>query len=328
MMGGPGASTGLRPVRAERLPPSGGAKGMAVGICDGRVCIVTGAGRGIGREHSLMLAEQGAKVVVNDIGGEMDGSGRSTGPAQEVVDEIIAAGGEAVANGDDISTWDGAERLIQQAIDHFGRLDVLINNAGILRDRMLTNMSEAEWDDVIRVHLRGTFAPSRAAARYWKDRAKAGDQLSARLVNTTSSSGLLGNVGQTNYGAAKAGIAGFTVIAAMELARYGVTVNAVSPGARTRMTDGLMDEPEGDFDPYDPAAISPLVAWLASERSSGVTGQVFASNGGLLGVYEGWNLGPTAQLDRLWTAEEIDGPVRDLLARSVQNARLPQLDQV
>ena len=204
---------------------------MVVGICDGRVCIVTGAGRGIGREHSLMLAEQGAKVVVNDIGGEMDGSGRSTGPAQEVVDEIVAAGGEALVNGDDISTWDGAERLVQQAIATCGRLDVLINNAGILRDRMLANMTEAEWDAVIAVHLKGTFGPARHAAAYWREQTKAGEAVDGRIINTSSPSGIYGNVGQTNYGAAKAGIASFTIIAAMELARYGVTVNAIAPVA-------------------------------------------------------------------------------------------------
>jgi NAD(P)-dependent dehydrogenase (short-subunit alcohol dehydrogenase family) len=298
------------------------------GLCEGRVAVVTGGGAGIGRFHALELARQGARVVVNDPGVSREGAGGSTSAADAVVEEIRALGGEAVADYGDVSDTASADALVATAIERFGRLDALVNNAGIVRDRTLTNMSDDEWDDVLRVHMRGTFAPSRAAARYWKDRAKAGDQLSARLINTTSSSGLLGNVGQTNYGAAKAGIAGFTVIAAMELARYGVTVNAVSPGARTRMTDGLMDEPEGDFDPYDPAAISPLVAWLASESSAGVTGQVFASNGGLLGVYEGWHLGPTAQLDRLWTVEEIDGSVRDLLARSVQNPRLPQLDQV
>jgi NAD(P)-dependent dehydrogenase (short-subunit alcohol dehydrogenase family) len=267
-------------------------------------------------------------VVVNDRGVSREGAGASSSPADAVVDEIVAMGGEALADHGDVSDTASAEAMVAAAVERFGRLDVLVNNAGIVRDRTLTNMSDDEWDDVLRVHLRGTFAPSRAAARYWKDRAKAGEPVSARLVNTSSSSGLLGNVGQTNSGAAKAGIAGFTVIAAMELARYGVTVNAVAPGARTRMTDGLMEEPEGDFDPYDPAAISPLVAWLASERSSGVTGQVFASNGGLLGVYEGWRLGPTVELDRLWTAGEIDGSVRELLARSVQNPRLPQMDAV
>ena len=208
-------------------------------LCEGRVCIVTGAGGGIGREHALLLAAHGAKVVVNDLGGSMDGEGASTGPAQAVAEEIIAAGGEAVANTDDVSSWDGAERMVQQAIDTFGGLDVLVNNAGILRDRMLVNMDEAEWDAVIKVHLKGTFAPARHAAAYWRDRSKAGEEVDARIINTTSVSGIYGNPGQTNYGAAKMGIAAFTIIAAQELQRYGVTVNAIAPGALTRMTEGL-----------------------------------------------------------------------------------------
>ena len=208
-------------------------------MCEGRVCIVTGAGRGLGREYALSLARHGAKVVVNDLGGSRDGTGTDAGPAQEVVDEITAAGGEAVANTDDVSSWDGAAGLVQQAIDTFGGLDVLVNNAGILRDRMLFSMTEEEWDAVIRVHLKGTFAPSHHAAAYWRERSKAGEPVDARLVNTTSVSGLYANVGQTNYGAAKAGIAAFTQIAAQELARYGVTVNAIAPGALTRLTGDL-----------------------------------------------------------------------------------------
>src|SRR4051794_13261382 len=209
-------------------------------MCEGRVCIVTGAGRGIGREHALMLAEQGAKVVVNDLGGDMDGAGTpTTGPALEVVEEIKGMGGEAVANGDDVSDFEGAARLVNTAIETFGGLDVLVNNAGILRDRMLTNMTEAEWDAVIKVHLKGTFAPSRHAAAYWRERSKAGDEVDGRIINTSSPSGIYGNVGQTNYGAAKAGIAAFTVIAAEELGRYGVTVNAIAPAALTRMTENL-----------------------------------------------------------------------------------------
>lgn len=201
------------------------------GLCEGRVCIITGAGRGIGRDYALMLAAEGAKVVVNDLGGSRDGTGVDQGPAQEVVDEIVAAGGQAVANTDDISEWAGAERLINQAITTFGGLDVLINNAGILRDRMLTNMSEAEWDAVIKVHLKGTAGPSHFAAAYWRDRSKAGETNSARIINTTSPSGIYGNIGQTNYGAAKGGIASFTIIAADELGRYGVTVSAIAPAA-------------------------------------------------------------------------------------------------
>src|SRR5437016_11619929 len=205
------------------------------GICEGKVVIITGAGRGIGRGHAIEFARQGAKVVVNDLGSEVDGSGGSTGPAGEVVDEIRGMSGEAVANGDDVSDWEGAQRLVNTAIDTFGHLDVLVNNAGILRDRMLSNMTEAEWDAVIKVHLKGTFAPSRHAAAYWRERAKAGETNDARLINTTSVSGIYGNPGQTNYGAAKMGIAGFTIIASLELSRYGVTVNAIAPGALTRL---------------------------------------------------------------------------------------------
>jgi NAD(P)-dependent dehydrogenase (short-subunit alcohol dehydrogenase family) len=205
-------------------------------MCEGRVCVVTGAGRGIGREYALMLAEHGAKVLVNDLGGSRDGTGNDVGPAQAVVDEIKGMGGEALANTDDISDFAGAERLIRTAVDTFGGLDVLINNAGILRDRMLTNMSEEEWDAVIKVHLKGTFAPTRHAAAYWRERAKAGESNDGRVINTTSVSGIYGNPGQTNYGAAKMGIAAFTIISALELERYGVTVNAIAPGALTRMT--------------------------------------------------------------------------------------------
>lgn len=267
------------------------------GICEGRVCIVTGAGRGIGREHSLMLAEQGAKVVVNDLGGEIDGSGNSTGPAHDVVEEIVAAGGEAIANGDDISTWAGAENLIGQAVETFGRLDVLINNAGILRDRMLTNMTEAEWDAVIQVHLKGTFAPARHAAAYWRERSKAGDEVAGRIINTSSPSGLYGNVGQTNYGAAKAGIAAFTIIAARELARYGVTVNAIAPAALTRMTEnlGMGQADEETKEKMSPRWIAPIVVWLASPGSASVTGRVFDVSGQALSVSEGWHRGPTAE---------------------------------
>jgi len=230
-------------------------------LCEGRVAIITGAGRGIGREHALLLAHHGAKVVVNDLGGSMDGEGADQGPAQDVVDEIVALGGEALANTDDISDWDGAQRLIQSAVDHFGGLDILVNNAGILRDRMLTNMSEAEWDAVIKVHLKGTFAPSRHAAAYWRDRAKAGEANDARIINTSSPSGIYGNVGQTNYGAAKAGIASFTIIAAKELGRYGVTVNAIAPAALTRMTEGLGmgQAPEEIKEQMSPAHIAPIV---------------------------------------------------------------------
>jgi NAD(P)-dependent dehydrogenase (short-subunit alcohol dehydrogenase family) len=290
------------------------------GLCEGRVCIVTGAGRGIGREHSLMLAQQGAKVVVNDLGGEMDGSGSSTGPAGEVVDEIRAMGGEAVANGDDISDFEGAKRLVDQAIEAFGRLDVLINNAGILRDRMLVNMTEAEWDAVIKVHLKGTFAPAHHAAAYWRDQSKAGEEVAGRIINTSSPSGIYGNVGQTNYGAAKAGIAAFTVIAAMEMARYGVTVNAIAPAALTRMTENLgMGQVTDDIkEQMHPRWISPIVTWLASEESSAVTGRVFDVTGMRLAIAEGWSRGPTVT--------PVDDPtligplVEQLLAEAEPNA--------
>jgi NAD(P)-dependent dehydrogenase (short-subunit alcohol dehydrogenase family) len=280
------------------------------------VCIVTGAGRGIGREHALMLSDQGAKVVVNDLGGEMDGRGRSTGPAQEVVDEIVARGGEAVANGDDISDFAGAERLVQQAIDTFGGLDVLVNNAGILRDRMLTNMTEDEWDLVIKVHLKGTFGPSHFASAYWRERAKAGETNDARIINTTSVSGIYGNAGQTNYGAAKMGIAAFTFIASLELGRYGVTVNAIAPGALTRMTEGLGmgQASEEDKAMMSPRWIAPICTWLASPESAGVTGRVFEASGRVLAIAEGWHRGPTA--------EPVDDPttlgpiVADLVARA------------
>lgn len=273
-----------------------------MGICEGRVCVVTGAGRGIGRAYALALAAEGARVVVNDLGGEMDGSGTPTaGPAAEVVEEIRASGGEAVANGDDVASFEGAGRLIGVAVEAFGDLHCVVNNAGILRDRMLVNMTEAEWDDVIRVHLKGTFGPTHHAARYWRDQARAADagerdRPVARVVDVTSVSGIYGNVGQTNYGAAKAGIASFTYIASMELARYGVTVNAIAPVALTRMTEGLGPERSAEErDAMSPRWIAPLLAWLASEESSHVTGRVFEASGRLLAVAEGWHRGPTAE---------------------------------
>ncbi len=273
-------------------------------LCEGRVCVVTGAGRGIGREHSLMLAAHGAKVVVNDLGGTMDGEGASTGPAQEVVDEIVAAGGEAVANTDDISDFEGARRLIQQGIDAFGRVDVVVNNAGILRDRMLVNMTEAEWDAVIKVHLKGTFGPTHHAAAHWRDRSKAGEEVAGRVINTSSPSGIYGNVGQTNYGAAKAGIAAFTIIASMELARYGVTVNAIAPAAITRMTENLgMGQATDEVkEKMSPRWIAPIITWLASEESAGVTGRVFDVSGMSLAVAEGWHRGPSV--------DPVDDPTR------------------
>ncbi|MEY3035217.1 MAG: hypothetical protein RLZ86_1839 [Actinomycetota bacterium] len=269
-------------------------------LCEGRVAIVTGAGRGIGREHALSLAAQGAKVVVNDLGGGVDGSGGDLSPAQQVVNEIEAMGGEAVANGDSVSDWAGAERLIRTAVDTFGDLHVVVNNAGILRDRMLFSMAEEEWDAVINVHLKGTFAPSRFACSYWRERSKSGEAVDGRIINTTSVSGIYGNAGQTNYGAAKAGIAAFTNIAAIEMARYGVTVNAVAPVALTRMTEGLGPAPETDEDRErrSPRWIAPIVTWLASTESKDVTGRVFEASGDVLAVAEGWVRGPrTAPVD-------------------------------
>lgn len=298
------------------------------GICAGRVAVVTGGGRGIGRAHALALAAEGARVVVNDLGGEIDGRGASAGPAGEVVDEILAMGGEAVANGDDISSFAGAERLIGDTLEEFGRIDVLINNAGILRDRMLVNMAETEWDDVIRVHLKGTFAPTRFAAAHWREEAKAGRAVDARVINTSSTSGIFGNPGQTNYGAAKAGIAAFTVILAQELGRYGVTVNAIAPGALTRMTanlgmaDRAADLRPDQFDAYAPENISPLVTWLASGESRDITGRVFVVHGGTISVAEGWRRGPTASQDDRWSPAALGAVVPDLVARAESNSTM------
>jgi NAD(P)-dependent dehydrogenase (short-subunit alcohol dehydrogenase family) len=283
------------------------------GICQGRVCIVTGGGRGLGREYALSLARHGAKVVVNDLGGNRDGTGADGGPATEVVAEIEGLGGEAVANTDDVSSWDGAARLVQQAIDTFGGLDVLINNAGILRDRMIFSMTEEEWDAVIKVHLKGTFAPSHHAAAYWRDRAKGGATNDARLINTTSVSGLYANSGQTNYGAAKAGIAAFTQIAAQELSRYGVTVNAIAPGGLTRLT-GDLEVSEEIKQRFAPSWVAPVVTWIASSDSADMNGQVIESSGLVLAVAEGWHRGPST--GPIESAEEVGAAVRTLLAEA------------
>ena len=286
------------------------------GMCEGRVAVVTGAGRGIGREYALMLAEQGAKVIVNDLGGQRDGTGADISPAQEVVDEIKAKGGEAAVNGADVSDWDAAKQMIDQAIGTFGGLDVVVNNAGILRDRMLTNMTEDEWDLVIKVHLKGTFCPARHAAAYWRERSKNGDTNDARLINTTSVSGIYGNIGQTNYGAAKQGIAAFTFISALELQRYGVTVNAIAPGALTRLTEdlGMGQASEEAKAAMAPRWIAPLCTWLASPQSAGVTGRVFEASGQMLAVAEGWHRGQSAAaVDDPAAVNEI---MRDLLSRT------------
>ena len=289
-------------------------------ICEGRVAIVTGAGRGIGRGHALELAAQGAKVVVNDLGGTVDGSGADTGPAQMVVDEITALGGEAVANTEDVADWDGARRLVQSAIDTYGTLDVLVNNAGILRDRMLFNMEEAEWDAVVRVHMKGTFAPMRWAAAYWREQSKNDRAVDARVINTSSTSGLFANPGQSNYGAAKSGIATLSIIGAKELGRYGVTVNAIAPGARTRMTANLgppraAPEP-GEWDERAPENIAPLVTWLASPQSAEITGQVFLVGGGRIAVARPWARGPGVDHGARWDPAELGAVVPKLVRES------------
>jgi len=289
-------------------------------LCEGRVVIVTGAGRGIGKEYALMLAAHGAKVVVNDLGGARDGTGASVGPAQEVVDEIEKAGGEALANGSDVSDFASAKEMIDQAIGAYGKLDVLVNNAGILRDRMLVNMTEAEWDAVIKVHLKGTFGPAHHASAYWRDRAKKGENVQARLINTTSVSGIYGNAGQTNYGAAKAGIAAFTIIASRELSRYGITVNAIAPGALTRLTEdlGMGQQSEEEKARMHPRWIAPIVTWLASEQSAGVTGRVFEASGHMLAVAESWHRGPS--VDAIDDPTKIGPVVADLVKRARKNA--------
>jgi NAD(P)-dependent dehydrogenase (short-subunit alcohol dehydrogenase family) len=293
--------------------------GSNQGILDGRIAIVTGAGRGIGRAHALELARQGAKVVVNDLGTSGAGEGSASEVAHEVVAEIQARGGEAVANGADVADFEQAAAMVQQAIDTFGGLDILVNNAGFVRDRMLVNTSEEEWDAVIRVHLKGHFAPLRHAGAWWRIEAKQGRQRVARVVNTSSGAGMQGSIGQTTYSAAKAGIAGMTLVAAAELGRYGVSVNAIAPVARTRMTEGafpeMMAEGTGDFDPMDPANNSPIVAWLASEDCD-ITGRVLEIEGGQICVEEGWRHGPRQDIGRRWEAAEVGVTVRELIAQA------------
>ena len=275
---------------------------------DGKVAIVTGAGRGIGRGHAIALAEAGAKIVVNDLGGSSAGEGTDQSPAQQVADEIKGFGGEAVANYDNVADFQGAENLVKQAVGEFGRLDILVNNAGIIRDRMIVNLSEEEWDAVINVHLKGHFAPTRHAAAYWREQSKAGNQINGRVINTSSPSGVFGNVGQSNYGAAKAGIAAFTIITALELGRYGVTVNCLAPNARTRLTEqtfGDIPIPEGGFDAMDPDNISPIVVGLASDAAQGITGQTFFVYGGVVNVLKPWDVGEALVSDKKWDADEF-----------------------
>ncbi len=306
---------------------------MTAELCAGRVVAITGAGRGIGREHALAFAAEGARVVVNDLApsDEPDRYGESAaadepepvdapGTPWEVVARIREAGGEAVVHTGDVSTWPGAASLVRTALDTFGGLDVLVNNAGILRDRMLVSMDEAEWDAVVRVHLKGHFAPLRHAAAYWRQQAKSGRPVAARVINTTSGAGLLGSVGQGNYAAAKAGIAALTVVAAAELRRYGVTVNAIAPAARTRMTEQAMPQlvarPQTGFDTYHPGNVSPLVVWLGSTRSAGVTGRVFEAEGGRVSLADGWRHGPAVDAGRRWTPSELGPVIGALLARA------------
>jgi NAD(P)-dependent dehydrogenase (short-subunit alcohol dehydrogenase family) len=291
-----------------------------MGALDGRVAIITGAGRGIGREHALLFAQEGAKVVVNDLGAAMDGAGDDRTPAQQVVDEIKGMGGEAVANADNVADWEGAQRLVNSAIEAFGDLHILVNNAGILRDRVVVNMTEEEWDAVIHVHLKGHFAPTRWAAAYWREQSKAGKEVKASVINTSSTSGLLGNPGQANYGAAKAGIAAFTAICAQELIRYGVRSNAIAPAARTRLTEatpGLGDvvqppaEP-GKFDVWDPANISPLVAYLAAEDCP-ANGKVFFIQGGKVQLFQPWTLTESIEKHDRWTVAELETEMKRLI---------------
>ena len=291
-------------------------------LCEGRVVIVTGAGRGIGRAHALEFARQGAAVVVNDIGAELDGTGGSESPARQVVADIEAHGGKAVVNGDDVADWAGAERLVRTAVEAFGGLDVVVNNAGFVRDRMFANATEDEWDAVVRVHLKGHFAVARHAAGYWRDQAKAGAAVDARIVNTTSGAGLLGSVGQSAYSAAKGGIASLTLVQAAELGRYGVTANAIAPAARTRMTETVFadtmakpDDPDA-FDPMAPDNVAPLVVWLGSTESVAVTGRVFEVEGGKLSLADGWQHTEAVDKGARWEPDELGPVVETLLAKA------------
>ncbi len=291
-----------------------------MGMLDGKVAVVTGAGRGLGRAEAILLASEGATVVVNDLGGSASGEGADQGPAHDVVAEIRASGGQATANGDDVASWEGGQRLINDAIEQHGRLDILVNNAGILRDRMSFNMEESDWDAVIKVHLKGHFVPSRFAAAYWRQESKrTGNPVNAKIVNTSSEAGLYGNGGQLNYAAAKAGIASMTIVLARELERLGVRVNGIAPVARTRLIatvsgmegDALQPGP-GEFDRWAPENVAAVVAWLASDLSEGVSGQIVKVQGGVMRVMRGWSIGAEALADEQWTIDLVDREARRL----------------
>lgn len=289
-----------------------------MGICDGRVVIITGAGRGLGRSYALAFAAEGAKVVVNDLGASLAGDGRDLATAQAVVDEIRAAGGEAVANGDDVADWNGAANIIRTAVDTFGTLDAIVNNAGMVRDRMFVSATVEEWDATMHVHLRGHFCVARHAVDFWRARAKAGEPVDARIINTTSGAGLQGSIGQSAYSAAKGGIAALTLVQAAELARYGITANALAPAARTRMTEqafaAAMKKPETGFDAQDPDNVAPAVVWLGSALSRGVTGCVFELQGGVIRLENGWNDGPSEDKGARWEPGEVDSVMQRLMA--------------
>ena len=293
-------------------------------LLDGKVAIVTGSARGIGREEALLLAKHGAKVVVNDFGGHFDGTGADTRPAQLVVDEIKATGGEAVANYENVADYKGAKRILECALDTFGKLNILVNNAGILRDRMIFNMAEEEWDAVVGVHLKGTFSCTRHVCEYWREEHKKGNVLNGRVINTSSDSGLLGNAGQTNYGSAKAAVATLAIIADAEMQKYGVTANAIAPMARTRLTvdatpqtAGQMNAAEGEFDFFNPRNVAPLIVWLSSDDAAGVHGEVFRVGGGTVWLMQGWHSVATVKQKDTWNPEELGGQLKEVLAKGL-----------
>lgn len=292
-----------------------------MGICDGRVVIVTGAARGLGRAHALAFAAEGARMVVNDLGVEADGSGGGSGPAGELVEQIRSAGGEAIANGADVASFEETGALLGETLEAFGRLDVVVNNAGFLRDRMFVSSGEEEWDAIIRVHLKGHFCLARHAGEYWRNESKAGRPVDARIINTSSGAGLQGSIGQSAYSAAKAGIATLTLNQAAEMGRYGVTANAIAPSARTRMTEAVMEEmmakSESGFDAMDPANVSPLVVWLGSAESREVTGQIFEVAGGMISVCDGWRTGPQVDKGERWAPDEVGAALQGLFEKAV-----------